>query len=239
MGMKSRSEKKMRKHLIEQLKLRKINGARIAQGFKTETDLINLNMGPQLFLFKNLFSGQVIYSQVPAIHQDQIDEQFTKPNWQNRKPSRRDDLWRIMCIGTFSNYEYAVAAYKGLVDLRKARDVTQSKQAMQLRKKNDEGNIWYSGQYRPTWSQESIADLSHVIDEFELENTTLLWENLWRKGEDKYWRMDLINHEELPPYNPKYQTAFLDQIRETAVAEFKKQREEVEANIIQEQPIIA
>lgn len=220
-----RAEKKMRKHLLEQLKARKILGARIAKGEKTEQDLIQLGLAPQIYLFKNLFSGQVLYSQVPAFHQDQIDAQFTRPNWENRKPSRRNDLWKIMCVANFLNYEYAVAAYNGLVQLRQVRDVVQSKEAKAMRKKNEEGNTWYSGQYRPTHSQEAIADLSHVIDEFELGNTTLFWESLWRKGEDEYWRADLVNHESLPPFNPRDQSILLDELREKAVYEFQKLRD--------------
>jgi hypothetical protein len=227
-----RSEKKMRKHLIEQLKARKIFGARIAKGKKAPHHLANLDLAPQVYLFKNMMTGQVLYSQVPGYHQDQIDQQFVKPNWQNRKPSRRNDLWRIMAVATFDNYEYAVAAFKGLVQLRQTRDVEQKTAANDLRRKNDEGNVWYSGQYRPTFSQEAVADLAHVIDEFELENTKVHWENLWRKGDDKYWRGDLVDHETLPPFNPKDQTVMLDELRAKAVVEFAKSRgveSEVEA----------
>lgn len=218
--MRMRSEKKMRKHLIEQLKARKILGARIAEGKKTVQELQSLHLAPQVYLFKNMMTGQVLYSQVPGYHQDQINQQFVKPNWENRKPSRRNDLWRIMAVATFDNYEYAVSAFKGLVQLRQTRDVEQQKQAKSLRKKDDEGNTWYSGQYRPTYSQEAVADLSHVIDEFELENTKVYWENLWRKGEDKHWRLDLVNHEPLPPFNPKDQSVLLDELRIKALQEF-------------------
>ncbi|EGW35362.1 uncharacterized protein SPAPADRAFT_58587, partial [Spathaspora passalidarum NRRL Y-27907] len=162
MVMRTRAEKNMRKHLVAQLKARKILGARVAQGDKSAEELDKLGFAPQIFLFKNLFSGQVLYSKVPAYHQDQIDEQFVAPNWQNRKPSRRNDLWKIMCIANFANFEYSNAAYEGLVQLRKVRDVEQKKEAQAMRKKNDDGNIWYSGQYRPTYSQEAVADLSHV-----------------------------------------------------------------------------
>lgn len=219
-----RSEKKMRKHLIEQLKARKILGARIAKGKKSAQDLANLQLAPQVYLFKNMMTGQVLYSQVPGYHQDQIDQQFVKPNWQNRKPGRRNDLWRIMAVATFDNYEYAVAAFKGLVQLRQTRDVEQQKQANELRRKNDEGNIWYSGQYRPTFSQEAVADLAHVIDEFELENTKVHWESLWRKGDDKYWRADLVDHDSLPPFNPKDQSVLLDELRAKALEEFANAR---------------
>ncbi|CAI5757906.1 unnamed protein product [Candida verbasci] len=225
--MKSRAEKKMRKFLIEQLRQRKQNGARLAQGKKkTESDLIESNLAPQVFLFKNLFSGQVLYSQVPAFHQDQIESQFQLPNWQNRKPSRRQDLWRIMCIANFKNYEYAIAAFTGLLDLRRTRDIIQKQQAMDMRKKNDDGNIWYSGQYRPTYAQEAIADLSHVIDEFELDETRLYWENEFRKGENKYWNLELVQHETLPIYSPKDQSIMLEIMKDKAMEAFKIQREE-------------
>ncbi|KAK6198787.1 putative mitochondrial DNA repair/recombination machinery subunit [Scheffersomyces amazonensis] len=244
MPPKLSSEKRMRKFLIEHLKTRRIFGARIAEGEKTVKELARLNMAPQVFLFKNLFSGQVLYSQVPAYHQQQIDEQFLRPNWQNRKPSRRNDYWRIMCVATFDNYEYAVAAYKGLVDLRKTRDVVQKDVAQSLRRKNDDGNIWFQGQYRPTYTQEAVADLAHVIDEFELENTKLTWENEWRRGEDKFWRNDLIEHDTLPPFNAKLQTAMLDELRIKALEEFGKLREQEESKNTEqiqqsEQPVIA
>ncbi|EAZ63425.2 protein involved in mitochondrial homologous DNA recombination [Scheffersomyces stipitis CBS 6054] len=233
MPMRLRAEKKMRKHLIEQLKARKVLGARIAQGKNQSVEELQheKNLGPQVFLFKNMFSGQVLYSQVPAFHQDQIDQQFVRPNWENRKPSRRSDLWRIMCVASFKDYEHARAAFRGLVQLRQARDVVQQKEAKALRKKNDDGNTWYAGQYRPTYSQEAVADLAHVIEEFNLEGTKLLWENAWRRGEDKHWRLDLVEHDTLPPFNPRDQSILLDEVSKLAVEEFAKlrQAEAVEA----------
>lgn len=227
--MRLRAEKKMRKHLIEQMKARKVLGSRLAQGYKTQEELARLNLAPQVYMFKNLFSGQVLYSQVPGYHQDQIDAQFLRPNWENRKPSRRSDLWKIMCVVNFANYDYAVAAYDGLLHLREARDIHLKTEAKAMRKKDDEGNTWYSGQYRPTHAQEAIADLAHVIDEFELENTTAFWESLWRKGEDEHWRNDLVMHESLPVFNPKYQSVLLEEMKDMALAEFARMRE-VEAD---------
>lgn len=215
----------MRKHLIEQIKARKVLGSRLAQGYKTQEELARLNLAPQIYMFKNLFSGQVLYSQVPGYHQDQIDSQFLRPNWENRKPSRRTDLWRIMCVVNFSNYDYAVAAYDGLLQLREARDIHLKTEAKAMRKKNEEGNTWYSGQYRPTHAQEAIADLAHVVDEFELENTTAFWESLWRKGGDEHWRNDLVMHESLPVFNPKYQSVLLEEMKDMALAEFARMRE--------------
>ncbi|SGZ51811.1 CIC11C00000000840 [Sungouiella intermedia] len=229
--MRLRAEKKMRKHLIEQMKARKVLGSRLAQGYKTQEELARLNLAPQVYMFKNLFSGQVLYSQVPGYHQDQIDTQFLRPNWENRKPSRRNDLWRIMCVVNFANYDYAVAAYDGLLQLREARDIHLKTEAKAMRKKNDEGNTWYSGQYRPTHAQEAIADLAQVIDEFELENTTAFWESLWRKGADEHWRNDLVMHESLPVFNPKYQSVLLEEMKDMALAEFARLREaEAEAS---------
>ena len=230
MPMRLRAEKRMRKLLLEQLKLRKVEGSRLAQGFKSPTQLQKLGMAPQVFLWKNMFSGQVLYSQVPAFHQQQINQQFIQPNWQNRKPSRRPDLWRVMAVATFDNYDYAVAAYQGLVDLRRARDTVLKDQAQEMRKKNEEGNIWYSGQYRPTYTQEAVADLSHVIDEFELENTEVAWELLWRKGDESVWKPELVRHTELPAFNPRDQTVMLDELRIKALEAF-----EAERNLHQEQ----
>lgn len=227
--MRLRAEKKMRKHLMDQLKARKVLGLRLAQGYKTPEELARLELAPQIYMFKNLFSGQVLYSQVPGFHQDQIDAQFLRPNWENRKPARRTDLWRIMCVVNFSNYEYAEAAYNGLLQLREARDIHLKRDAKAMRKKNDDGNTWYSGQYRPTHAQEAIADLAHVIDEFELDSTTAFWESLWRKGADEHWRNDLVMHEELPVFNPKYQSVLLEEMKDMAIAEFAKMREAEEA----------
>lgn len=217
----------MRKHLIEQLKARKILGSRLAQGHKSKQDLINLNLAPQIFMFKNIFSGQVLYSQVPGFHQDQIDEQFKRPNWENRKPSRRTDLWKLLCVVNFADYDYAVAAYKGLLDLRFCRDIIHKDEAYAMRKKNQDGNIWSHGQYRPTYAQEAIADLSHVIEEFELENTKILWESVWRKGQDDLWRGDLVEHDTLPAFNSKYQSALMNEVRQVALEEFARERETV------------
>lgn len=228
MAMKLRAEKKMRKHLIEQLKTRKVLGARIAQGFKSPEELKKLNLGPQVFLYKNMFSGQVLYSQTPGYHQDQIDEQFIRPNWENRKPSRRQDYWRIMCVVNFASYEYAVAAYEGLVHLRKIRDTLPRSEMKSMRKLNDDKNIWYYSQYRPTYSQEAVADLAHVIEEFELENTVAMWESLWRKGEDKHWREDLVQHDVLPTSNPRFETVMLDELREKALQAFAQERTRME-----------
>lgn len=225
MTMKLRAEKRMRKLLLEQIKARQIEGARVAEGKKSPAELHRLGMAPQVFMWKNIFLGQVLYTQVPAFHQKQINQQFIQPNWQNRRPLRRNDLWRVMAVATFDNYDYAVAAYQGLVDLRRARDTVLKKQAQEMRRKDDEGNTWYLGQYRPTYTQEAVADLNHVIDEFGLENTEVAWELLWRKGDDLLWDAELVRHSELPAFSPKDQTVMLDELRLKALEAFAKERE--------------
>ncbi|OBA24024.1 hypothetical protein METBIDRAFT_38524 [Metschnikowia bicuspidata var. bicuspidata NRRL YB-4993] len=223
-NVKMRAEKKMRQFLMKQIRARKEVGARVAKGPKTAAELRLLGLAPQVFMFKNLFSGQVLYSQVPGYHQNQIDKQFVRPNWENRKPSRRNDLWRVMCVVNFASYDYAVAAYHGLVELRRLRDTQLVKEAKFMRKKNADGNTWFSGQYRPAYTQEAVADLAHVIEEFSLEDTTALWESLWRKGDDKHWDPTLITHDTLPAFNAKHQSVMLDEIREMALAAFADER---------------
>lgn len=225
--MKLSAEKRMRKHLIEEIKKRKVFGARIAETRKTAEDLQQLNLAPQVYLYKNMMTGQVLYSQVPGYHQNQIDEQFARPNWENRKPSRRNDLWRIMAVATFDSYDKAIGAFNGLLQLRSARDIELRAEAKAMRRKNNDGNIWFNGNYRPTYSQEAVADLSHVIDEFNLVDTKVYWENIWRKGEEKHWRTDLVEHEEIPAFNPKHSTVMLDELRIKALEEFEKLRESV------------
>lgn len=229
MPPKLSAEKRMRKHLIEQMKARRVLGARLAQGPKTAAELAQLNLAPQLFVYKNLFLGQVLYSQVPGFHKEQIEQQFAKPNWENRRPARRNDLWRVMAVVNFANYDYAVAAYEGLLQLRAARDVHQQKANKAMRRLNEDGNTWYLGQYRPAHSQEAVADLAHVIDEFELDNTTAFWESLWRKGADEHWRTDLVQHETLPPFGAKHQTVMLDEMRRLALAAFAQPEPEAAA----------
>lgn len=80
-----------------------------------------------------------------------------------------------------------------------------------------------------------MADLSHVIDEFELEGTSVMWESLWRKGEDTHWRSDLVEHDTLPPFNPRDQTILLDELRAKAVEEFANLRQQAQQSEQQSQ----
>ena len=73
-----------------------------------------------------------------------------------------------------------------------------------------------------------MADIAHVIEEVELEGTRLQWENLWRKGHDSHWNASDVEHLVLPAHSPKHQTVLLDELRERAVEEFRRLREQPE-----------
>lgn len=169
----------------------------MASKFRSPAWLKYNGFAPRVYLFHNKESGQVIYSQLPHLSNYQIKVQFKRPNWENKKPTKRRDIWDIMCVAEFADHDAALKLYNGLVELRYMREISKRKEAEALRRRNKDGNIWYSGQFRPTYSQESVLDLSTVIDEFKLP-ATVYWENLWRKGDDKYWNLDLAIHKELP-----------------------------------------
>lgn len=157
--------------------------------------------GPDVFLFRNLESGQVLYTQVPFPQAFNIKTQFRNPNWENRLPDIRRDIWRPMAVAKLPTYPLAVECYNSLVELRTYRDITYKDKVNEWRKRNEDGNIWFSGQYRPTYSQEAVADLSSVLTAFKAR-ATVYWDGQWRKGDDKYWN-DLIKHEDLPAFNPR------------------------------------
>ncbi|VEU22958.1 DEKNAAC104016 [Brettanomyces naardenensis] len=173
---------------------------------------------PQVYLFRNIESGQVIYSQIPHVNNYQIKQQFFRPNWENKKPSKRRDLWRPMAVAEFEDYQRAIQAYHGLVELRYMREVSKRKEAEALRRRNEYQQIWYSGQYRPTWSQEAASDLSAVVDEFQLK-TKIYWDTLWRKGDDKRWNEELVEHVEMDQVSPRDKLVVLDEIREEGLRE--------------------
>lgn len=183
--------------------------------------------GPQVFIFRNIESGQVIYSQTPKITDYQITKQFQRPNWENRKPKLRRDIWRIMAVVTTSNYESAVGIYESLVQLRSMRDLTLKKVAMKFRPRNKDGNIWCSAQFRPIYSQEAVSDLSSSIDHIQ-DNVTILWEDSWRKGDLKNWNENLVKHETLDRASLETPKSLLEELRVKARNEFLKLRLEEE-----------
>lgn len=153
--------------------------------------------------------------------QYQIKRQFKRPNWENRKPSTRPDIWRIMAVATFPDYEAAIKAYDSLVQLRNMRDISKKDEAMKYRPRNEDNHIWYSAQYRPIYTQEAVADLNTVVDHIQ-KLTTIHWEDEWRKGDLKHWNGDLVKHELLDRTGLKTPVALLDQLRIKGREAFQK-----------------
>ncbi|GMG28258.1 unnamed protein product [Ambrosiozyma monospora] len=199
----------------------------MASKFRNTHWLKSNGFAPQIFLFKNLESGQVVYSQTPHITQYQIKQQFFRPNWENRLPSPRRDLWRPMAVLQLESYEKATQAYHALVELRYMRQVSKRKEAEALRKRNEYSQIWYSGQFRPTWSQEATSDLSLIMDELKLENVKIYWDSIWRKGDDKFWNLNKVKHLEIDNVvGTRERFVVLDEIRKLGLDDFKKLNEQ-------------
>ncbi|KAH3661186.1 hypothetical protein OGAPHI_006593 [Ogataea philodendri] len=183
----------------------------MATRFRQPQWLAGNGFAPHVYLFRNIESGQVLYSQTPHITKYQIKQQSFRPNWENRKPSKRRDLWRPMAVAQFQSHETAVEAYNALVELKYMRQVTKRKEAEALRKRNQYEQIWYFGQYRPTWAQESVSDLNTVLDHFKL-TSKIYWDSLWRKGDDKHWENLSVEHEELDKVNPREKFVVLSEV---------------------------
>ncbi|SCV03407.1 LAME_0H10176g1_1 [Lachancea meyersii CBS 8951] len=169
--------------------------------FRTAKWLQKAGFAPQVFLFRNLESGQVIYSQLPVFAQYQIDAQFKRPDWANRKPSTRRDVWRCMAVVDLPNYDQGVQLYQDLCRLRYLRDVLDPKKADALRKKNEDGHVWYSAQYRPTYGQEAVADLREALSKTSASTSQIHWEDEWRMGDiGRHWTPVLphVKHDVLP-----------------------------------------
>lgn len=113
-----------------------------------------------------------------------------------------------MCVVDLGNYVDAVQLYQNLVRLRYMRDVLYAKENDKLRLKNEWGNVWNSGLFRPTFTQEAVADLRESLLKLDssgkdvdqnLLDATIYWEDAWRMGDkEKYWTPVLPNvHHEL------------------------------------------
>lgn len=118
-----------------------------------------------------------------------------------------------MCVVDLGDYMDAVQLYQNLVRLRYMRDVLYAKENDKLRLKNEWGNVWNSGLFRPTFTQEAVADLRESLLKLDsgsgsgtkkdvdqnLLDATIYWEDAWRMGDkEKYWTPVLPNvHHEL------------------------------------------
>lgn len=112
---------------------------------------------PQVYIFRNLEYGQVLYSQFPNFSQTQVDKLFVRPNWSNRKPSLRRDIWKCMCVVNLQNYKQSVHLYQNLCRLRYLRDVAQRKESDKLRKR-------------------TLTDTSGIADSIDLHIVKRQWQ---------------------------------------------------------------
>lgn len=205
-----------------------------ASRFRTANWLKKAGFAPQVFLFRNLESGQVVYSQLPVFSQAQIETLFKRPDWSNKKPSTRRDIWRCMAVVDTPSYEEGVSLYQNLCRLRYLRDVTKAKQADVLRKKDEFGHVWYSAQYRPTYTQEAVADLRESLSKANIKNATIHWEDAWRMGDvEKCWKPVLpeLQHAVMSKLgnSAREQSALLKELGLKAKQEFAKLRAQEEA----------
>lgn len=140
-----------------------------------------------------------------------------------------------MCVVDMPSYESSVKLYQNLRRLRYLRDVRLSKEADSMRKKNDEGNIWYSMQYRPTYTQEAVSDLIESLGKTFRDtadhSATLHWEDPWRMGDKaKFWTPKLpnVNHAVMNRLgnSAREQSSLLRELGEKAKQEFARIREQ-------------
>lgn len=199
-------------------------------GLRAARWLRSFRQAPLVTAFRNLESGQVVFSQTLHPQQFYLDQQFKRPNWQNRKPLLRRDMWRAMAVAELPSWDLAVQLYKNLVQLRDQRDLHARKQALAWRRKNDDGNTWFWNQYRPTYAQEAVADLLSALEAIAPtpdRAAVVHWEHLYRRGAEELWRDVHVQHEEIRPYNVREQGAMLNAIR---VAALKRAQEVARAD---------
>ncbi|KAL3231175.1 Large ribosomal subunit protein mL67 [Nakaseomyces bracarensis] len=165
--------------------------------FRTAAWLEKAGYSPWVYLYRNLALGQVMYSQLPEYGMRNLKTQFKRPNWENKFPEMRRDVWRIMCVVQMPTHTDSVQVYQNLCRLRYMRDVLYKDEARKHRKLNDEGQVWFSGQFRPTYIQEAVADVREsLLHSGTAGPVKLVWEDLWRMGDKSHW--------ETLPFNVKH-----------------------------------
>ncbi|KAL6949811.1 hypothetical protein ACO0QE_000473 [Hanseniaspora vineae] len=180
--------------------------ANSSNSFRTARWLQKAGYAPQVFVFRNLESGQVCYSQLPTINPRYVNKlQFKQCNKLNRTPDfKRRDIWKAMCVINLTTYKDSIQVFQNLNRLRFLRDVQYKKQNDELRKKHC-GNVFQDGRYAPVFAQEAVADIKESLLKSGIEfskvngnEITLHWEDEWRKGDlDMFWNNDLpqVKHE--------------------------------------------
>lgn len=156
--------------------------------FRTANWLEKAGYSPWVYLYRNLVQGQVMYSQLPEYGARNLKTQFQRPSWQNKFPEMRKDVWRIMCVVQMPTHQDSVQVYQNLCRLRYMRDVLYKEEAQKHRKLNEMGRVWHSGQYRPTYTQEAVADVRESLLKSNTNGpVNLVWEDLWRMGDKFHW----------------------------------------------------
>lgn len=185
-------------------------------GLRSPRWLRAFQYGPMVSAFRNLETGQVVFTQTLHPQQYYLDRQFKFPNWQNRKPTLRKDIWRPLAVAEVPSHEDAVSLYKNLVELRNMRDRSERKKAKDWRRKSKEGNIWYWNQFRPTYTHEAVADLSSALYAMRCKST-IYWDAEYRKGSESVWEDIEVSHDVLPRHNPREQFVVLNEIRKQSL----------------------
>lgn len=187
---------------------------------RTAKWLIQHNCGPNVFAFRNLESGQVVFSQSIHPKEEDIERQFQYANWQNKKPKTRKDVWRPMAVAQLPDHKTAVRFYVNLIALRQMRDRDDKTTANQWRKKSDDGNIWFYSQFRPTYTQEAVADLASASEAEDGAPVVIHWENEWRRGADSHWEGLNVTHRYIPRHNPREQHVVLKKLADSTFEKF-------------------
>lgn len=187
---------------------------------RTARWLIQNNCGPNIFAFRNIETGQVLFSQSLRPKEEDIERQFQFANWQNRKPKTRKDVWRPMAVAQLPDHKAAVRFYVNLMKLRYMRDRSDKTLVNTWRKKNQDGNIWFYSQFRPTYTQEAVADLASAIEAENGVPVTIHWENEWRRGADSNWEGLNVSHEYIPRHNPREQYVVLKRLSDATFQKF-------------------
>lgn len=174
-----------------------------------------------VYVYRHLQTGQVAYTQVPGVTEHHINRQFKDPNWENKRPTMRQDLWRPMAVADFGDYKAACDAFDGLVYLRFKRTHDGKKLIKGWRKTNAQGNVWQDGQYRPVYTQEALSDLSSVTEAVKVP-VTIHWEDMWRRGAAEAWPEN-AEHKELNRWDAIYPKTLEKRLSKDAVVRDTKE----------------
>ncbi len=144
-----------------------------------------------------------------------------------------------MAVAQFPTYDLATEAYESLVTLRHYREKVFRKKTEEMRRRDHFHNIAHYCQFRPTWSQEAVADLASVTQGLKNDSVAadpykvgfgkikIYWEDEWRKGDLKHWVKE-VEHTTFPRFNLREESVILQNLGEKIKQEFDEAR--VEAN---------